>query len=102
MDVGDKVFTVGTWLESHTGKPEAYIFPVVLVSLDPAGPMVEHENGERRRIWPSVSTLAATEAEAKAIAADRLDRLAQPIIDKANALRAEAAALLAAEEVAVT
>lgn len=101
MDVGDTVWQAGVWMSGN--EVRAVVEPVTVIDLGNVdykgqGPMVEIRGGERRRMM-SIERLAATEAEAKLAAAERLDALAQPILDKANALRAEAAASVAAAEV---
>lgn len=101
MEVGHRMWSVGAWLSDM--KPVAYVEPVTVIDVGNVeyqgqGPMVELSSGERRRMM-SIERLLPTEVAARMAAADRLDALAQPILDKANALRAEAAASVAADAV---
>lgn len=103
MQPGDRAWTSAAWIDAG-GKPVAMVNHVTVV--DPThlikwqGPLVELPTGERMRVM-SIERLAESEADAKRMAADRLDELAKPILDRAAQLRQEAAAAVAAEQVVI-
>jgi len=103
MQPGERAWTSAAWIDTG-GKPVAVVNHVTVV--DPThpsawqGPLVELPTGERMRVM-SIERLAESEADAKRMAADRLDELAKPILDRAAQLRQEAAAAVAAEQVVI-
>lgn len=98
MQPGDRVFSVSAYTDS-LGVPRHFLNEVTLVEMDADGrALVEMSDGSRHRLLRSQG-LAATEAEAKLVAAEKLDALARPFHEQADKLRQEAVALAAAEQV---
>lgn len=105
MDVGDTVWMAAAYLSGYDGRAVSNIQKVTLIDLGDSGryfePLIETVGGDRYRIG-RIHSIHDTESEARYAAADKLDAEAARIASVAASLRAEAAALLATEEVAVT
>lgn len=98
MQSGDRVFSVSAYTD-NLGVPRHYMSEVTLVDLDAEGrALVETDDGSRWRLLRSQG-LAATKADAKLMAAQRLEEMARPFHDLADKLRQEAVALAASEQV---